>query len=104
MLKNSPSICYIFFATDDVIVTSVNIYMSVMGINTEDKYLIKSLPENKKYGAKWLLKMFPNKNWSLGRLQALIKKLTTQVLLFDILGSGRPRFIRTVPVLSIFFD
>jgi len=52
MLKNSPSICYIFFATDDVIVTSVNIYMSVMGINTEDKYLIKSLPENKKYGAK----------------------------------------------------
>jgi len=24
MFKNSPSICYIFFATDDVIVTSVN--------------------------------------------------------------------------------
>jgi len=52
--------------------------------------LIKSLQENKKYGAKRLLKMFPNKNWSLGKLKALIKKLTTQVdlLLFDILGSG----------------
>jgi len=36
---------YIFFATDDVIVTLVNTYTSMMGISTEDKYLIKSLPE-----------------------------------------------------------
>jgi len=57
MFKNSsPSICYIFFATDDVIVTSINTYISMMGISTEDKYLIKSLWENKKHGAKWLLK------------------------------------------------
>jgi len=28
MFKNSPYICYIFFAIDDVIVTSVNTYMS----------------------------------------------------------------------------
>jgi len=62
MFKNSPSICYIFFAIDDLIVTSVNTYTSVMGISTEDKYLIKSLQENKKYGAKRLLKLFPNKN------------------------------------------
>ena len=33
-----------------------------MGISIEDKYLIKSLCENKKYGAKRLLKLFPNKN------------------------------------------
>jgi len=32
-----------------------------MGISTEDKYLIKSLPENKKYGAKPLLKCFLTK-------------------------------------------
>ena len=44
-----------------------------MGISTEDKYLIKSLRENKKYGAKRLLKMFPNKNRSLGGLKVLIK-------------------------------
>jgi len=37
------SSCYIFFAIDDVIVTSVNTYMSMMGISTEDKYLNKSL-------------------------------------------------------------
>jgi len=38
-----------FFAVDDVIVTSVNTYSSMMGISTEDKYLMKSLWENKKY-------------------------------------------------------
>ena len=61
MFKNGPSICYIFFAIDDVTVTSVNTYTSMMGISNEDKYLIKSLQENK-YGAKPLLKLFPNKN------------------------------------------
>ena len=35
--------------------------MSMMGISIEDKYLIKSLQENKKYGAKRLLKCFPTK-------------------------------------------
>jgi len=49
--------------------------MSMMGFSTEDKYLIKSLRENKKYGAKRLLKMFPNKNRSLGGLKALTKKI-----------------------------
>jgi len=43
MFKNSRSICYVFFAVGDVIVTSVNTYTSLVGINTEDKYLIKSL-------------------------------------------------------------
>jgi len=65
MFKNSPSICYIFFAIDDVIVMSVNTHTSVMGISTEDKYLMKSFQENKKYGAKRLLKRVPNKKWRL---------------------------------------
>jgi len=51
MFKNNSSICYIFFAIDDVIVVSGNTYTSVMGFSTENKYLIKSLQENKKYGA-----------------------------------------------------
>ena len=62
MFKNSLSIYYIFFAIDDVILMSVNICRSVMGISTEDKYLSKCLRENKKYGAKRLLKLFPSKN------------------------------------------
>jgi len=61
MLKNSPSICYIFFVIDDVIVTSVNTYTSMMGISNEDKYLIKSLRENKTCGAEPLLKCFLTK-------------------------------------------
>ena len=62
-----------FFATDEVIVASVNTYTSMMGISTEDKYLIESLQENKKYGAKRLLKLFPDKTLSLDGLKALIK-------------------------------
>jgi len=58
MSKNSPSICYTFFAIDDVIVTSVNTYTSMMGISTKYKYLIKFLSEHKKYGAKRLFKCF----------------------------------------------
>jgi len=54
-------------------VTSVNTYTSIMGFSTEDKYLMKCLLVNNKYGAKHLLKMFPNKNWSLGGRKALIK-------------------------------
>jgi len=33
----------------------------MVGISIEDKYVIKSLQENKKYGAKQLPKLFPNK-------------------------------------------
>jgi len=45
VFKNSPSKCYLLFAIDDVIMTSVNTYTSVMRISTEDKYLIKYLQE-----------------------------------------------------------
>jgi len=61
MFKNSTSTCYIFFAIDDVIVMSVNIYTSVMGINTEDKYLIKSLPEIRNMQRRGSLKCFLTK-------------------------------------------
>ena len=61
MFKNTPCICYTFFAVDDVIVTSVKYLYVNVGISTEGKYLIKSLRENKKYGAKQLLKCFLTK-------------------------------------------
>jgi len=88
MFKNSPSICYIFFAVDDVMVMSVNTYTSIMGISTVDKYLIKCLPENKKYGAKWLLKCFLTKTgvlvdwkrWSLKKLMTRYCCLTYWVV------------------------
>ena len=35
MFKKSPSICYTFFAIDDITVTLDNTYMSMMEISTE---------------------------------------------------------------------
>jgi len=91
------------FAIDDTIETSVNTYASVMGISTKDKYLIKSLRENKKHGAKrLLLKMFPNTHWSFDGLKALIKKWTTQVLCGQCQVDHYPIRRTTVSVLSIF--
>jgi len=74
----------------------------MMGISTEDKYLIKSLRESNKHGAKQLPKMFPNKNWSLDGLKALFKKLTTQVLCGQCEVNHYPIRRTTVPVLSVF--
>ena len=100
MFKNNRSICYAFFAVDDVIVTSVNNYTSMMGISTEDKYLTKSLRENKTHGGKRLLKCFLTKTGVLVDWKRWSKKLKTQVLLFDVVGSGRPRVVRTLSVLT----
>jgi len=94
MFKNIPSICYVFFAVDAVIVTSVNTYMSMTGINTEGKYLTKSLPENKKYGARRLLKMFANKNWSLGGLKVLMN-------LEPLLGRHRSEIVAVACALNM---
>jgi len=61
MFENSTSICYTFFAVDDVIVTSINTYMSMM----EDIYVGPTwsnlCQKNKKYGALRLLKCFLTK-------------------------------------------
>ena len=74
-----------------------------MGISTVGKYLIKSLRENKKHGAKrLLLKMFPNTHWSFDGLKALIKKWTTQVLCGQCQVDHYPIRRTTVSVLSIF--
>ena len=93
----SHVLCY-----NDIIVMSVNTYMSVMGFNTEDKCLMKCLRQNRKYGAKQLLKMILTKTGVLVDWRRWSKKLTTWVLSFDLLGSGRPRTVCTVPGLSIF--
>ena len=62
----------------------------MMGISSEDKYLIKSLWENKKYGAKQLLKLFPTKNWSLDGLKAVINKIDNTGTVRTIRGQPLP--------------
>jgi len=61
--------------------------------------LIKSLPENKKYGAKQLLKCFLTKTGVLVDWKCWWKNWQHRN---DVLGSGQARIVRTVPVMSIF--
>jgi len=70
-----------------------------MVFSKEDKILIKSLYETKGYGARKLLKEFPQKNWTKGGLDSLITKLRSTG---DIVrkGSGRPRSTRTDEALA----
>ena len=82
-----------------------------MFFSKEDKIIIISLYETKGYGARKLLKEFPQKNWTKGGLDSLITKLRSTG---DIvrktgseiqrrnfrLGSGRPRSTRTDEALA----
>ena len=67
-----------------------------MPFSAEDKHGIKLLPQTKQYGAKHLISMFPEKQWSLGGLKKLIRKIddTGTVDRRSAPGSGRPRTAR----------
>ena len=67
-----------------------------MPFSIEDKQAIKMLRQTKRYGAKCLMSMFPNKQWSLGGLKKLIRKIndTGKVDRRSAPGSGRPRTAR----------
>ena len=66
-----------------------------MAFTEEDKIAIKFLRENKNYGAKRILKEFPNKGWSLGGLSYLLQKIdqTGTVNVKHQKGSGRKRTV-----------
>jgi len=46
-----------------------------MPFTVEDKHLIKVWREEKRYSSRWLLEEFPNKNWTGGGLDYLLKKI-----------------------------
>ena len=71
-LKNTPSICYIFFAIDDVTVTSVNTYTPMMGITLKISTWSNLCQKIRNMEQSDCL-MFSNKNWSLGGLKARMK-------------------------------
>jgi len=102
MFKNSPSICCIFFAIDDVTVTSVNTHTSLMGISIKDKYLIKSLRENKNMEQSDCADCFLTQTEVLMDWKRWSKKFTTQVLWRQCKVNHYPICQTTVPVLSIF--
>jgi len=46
-----------------------------MPFSAEDKHAIELLRQTKQYGAKHLMSMFPDKQWSLSGLKKLIRKI-----------------------------
>ena len=88
---------YIFFASDDVNVTWFYKFADnkiIMPFSVEDKHTIKVLRASHQYGAVQLMKMFPNKRWTLGGLKTLIKKIGRCGIVERCCGSGRPRSAR----------
>jgi len=46
-----------------------------MSFLLEDKHTIKVLREQKLYGATKILRMFPNKNWTLSGVKTVLTKI-----------------------------
>src|SRR5215469_1836684 len=65
-----------------------------MVFTEEDKVAIKFLRETKRYGAKRLLAEFPSRQWSLGGLNKLLKKIDETGSIERSKGAGRPRSVR----------
>ena len=66
-----------------------------MPFSEEDRQAIKCLRQNKNYSARRLLKEFPNKGWTLGGLNVLIRKIDGTGSIDRRPGSGRKRSART---------
>ena len=64
-------------------------------LTTEDKELIQNLYLLKGYGAHRLLAEFPTKNWTLGGLDYLLKKLRQTRTTDRKKGGGRQKSTRT---------
>jgi len=60
-------------------------------LTKEDKSLITNVWKSKKYGAKRLIKEFPNKKWSKRGVEDFKKRLRTTGSIERAPGSGRPR-------------
>jgi len=65
-----------------------------MKISQEDAILITNLYLSKQYGARRLLSEFPNKDWKLGSVNSLLKRILKTGTIVQQPGSGRPRSSR----------
>ena len=63
-------------------------------LSQEDKITIKLIRQEKGWGAKRLLKQFPEKQWSVTSLKRLIRKIDNTGSVKRTPGSGRPRAVQ----------
>ena len=66
-----------------------------MVFSDDDKILIKCLRQEKHYSAQRLILEFPNKNWKLGGVKKLLRKIDTYGIVQRRSGQGRPKSSRT---------
>jgi len=59
-----------------------------MPFSIEDKHTIKVLRQQKLYGATKILRMFPNKNWTLSGVKTVLSKVDATGNVERCLGSG----------------
>jgi len=66
-----------------------------MVFSKEDTFLIKNLYLSQGYGPLRLLREFPDKEWKLGGVKGMLKKIRATGTIDRQQGSGRPRSART---------
>ena len=71
-----------------------------MAFTVEDKTVIEFLRQTKGHSAKQLLKMFPEKQWTLAGLNHLVRKIDKTGDVRRKSGSGQPRRTRTDVVID----
>jgi hypothetical protein len=64
-------------------------------ISNEDSILVKNLRLEKHWGAKKMIKEFPNKHWKIRTINKLIRKINVTGSAARRVGSGRPKTVRT---------
>ena len=65
-----------------------------MAFSQEDKTVIKFLWKNKHYGTEMFIRKFPDKGWTLGGLQHILRKIDSTGSSERLSSSGRPRTAR----------
>jgi hypothetical protein len=76
----------------------------MMVFSKEDRILIQNLYEFKGYGAKKLIKEFPQKGWKLCGLNYLLTRLRETGTTDRVPGSGRPHTSRTAENIDSVYD
>jgi len=71
-----------------------------MPFSIEDKHTIKLLRQQKLYGATKILRMCPNKNWTLSGVKTVLSKIDATGRVEGCSGSGRPRTARSPDTIS----
>jgi len=71
-----------------------------MPFSMEDKHTIKVLRQQKLYGARKILRMFPNKKWTLSRVKTVLSKIDATGSVERCSCSGRPCTARSPDTIS----